>query len=208
MNIIFRKNKFYQKQGSLLNKPNFLFGFLVLQSLSFPKGGYFWNQRDLSARLTASQRWILCSANQNFLRSLSILLAYSLKLASQKMVSFWNLLPEIRKSNFPWICKVIMVLYLTCFFNRSSLYTRLNSQHKTWIYKRKKIAMMNRIWKSWMERRCLLNLDLNTFRINVKGKESTLKLFPSVTIRRKKLLTSTSLWYLEIATESSWNLSE
>ena len=59
-----------------------------------------------------------------------------------------------------------------------------------------------------IEERCILNLDLKSFRSKVKGKHSAEKEFQSLAVRVKKILPKTFLYYLEMMTEMSCNLLE
>ena len=83
------------------------------------------------------------------------------------------------------------------FFNWDSLHARLTSLYKAWDYKKKKHKKMKGYMKSPQkestDNRCLLTLDLKSFRSQVKGKHFIGREFQSLAVQGKKLLTQTSL---------------
>ena len=82
---------------------------------------------------------------------------------------------------------------LDFFKSWDSLHARLNSYYEAWSYKKKKYkkikACMNSVSEESTDKMCLLILDLNPLRSEVKGKHSIGREFQSLTVRGKKLLT-------------------
>ena len=70
---------------------------------------------------------------------------------------------------------------------------RLNSHYKAWSFKKKKDKKIKAYRKSLQKEptvdSCLLILDLNPFKLLVKGKYSIGRKFQSLAVRGKKLLT-------------------
>ena len=88
--------------------------------------------------------------------------------------------------------------FVKCFFLNCNLllHTRLNSHYKA-CCKKKKHTKIKRNRKSLQKEptvnRCLLTLDLKSFRLQVKGKHSIDREFQGLAVQGKKLLTYTTL---------------
>ena len=84
------------------------------------------------------------------------------------------------------------MLYIPFFSNWDSLHARLNSQYKAWSYKKKKHKKINAYRKSIKKElsvnRCLLILNLETFKSQFIGKHSIGRECQSATKPGKKLL--------------------
>ena len=76
------------------------------------------------------------------------------------------------------------------FFNLDSLHASLNSDYKIWSYKKKKHKKMKSYRKSVQKeptvKRCLLILDLQSFRSQVKGKHFIDREFQTVAVQGKR----------------------
>ena len=81
-----------------------------------------------------------------------------------------------RHSKLLNIQNVMNIKKVLLFFNWDSLNERLNSHYKAWSYKKKKYKKIKGNRKSFQTEltvnRCLLILDLKSFRSKVKGKHS------------------------------------
>ena len=101
-------------------------------------------------------------------------------------------------------------IILVIFFNWDSLHASLNSHYETWSYKKKKYkkikAYRKSLYKEATVNRCLLILDFQPFRLQVKGNRSIGGLFQSLAVRGNKLLAQPYLYYLGIVTEKLYNL--
>ena len=103
--------------------------------------------------------------------------------------------PKAIKIDYFHTLLLFVVYIIFFFFNWDSLHAILNSHYKAWSYKKKKHKNIKdkSVQKEPTIKRCLLILYLRPFRLQVKGKHSIDREFQSVAVRRKKLLTQTSL---------------
>ena len=96
---------------------------------------------------------------------------------------------------------------LTCFV---SVHARLNSNNKAWSYKKKKHKKINAyrkyVWKEPTVKRCLLTLDLNSFRSQVKGKHSIDRI-PEPSCARKEIVSLMPLDIVILCIELSCQFS-
>ena len=89
------------------------------------------------------------------------------------------------------LCIVILEISFAL-FNLIGINARLNSHYKAWSYKKKKLKKVIAYRKSFCRKptvnKCLLFLNVMSFRLQVKGKHSIGREFQSIAMQGKKLV--------------------